>query len=444
MIRRRLGIVLTVVLVGGLTGAAPSLAAGLPPGKLALSPAVGRIQRDLAASYHWTTVLLRNGSARGSLAAGNPIVAFTVRARGDQCGGSPLMRLIVDGRAVRTWSVPATRYASYRTSGLWRSGTHSVAVTFLNDRYLRGRCDRNVRVDRVTATVSTNPFLGRHGYLDPNSAAAVAARTASPADAALLHKIADHPQANWLGDWNPTATVAEEVRGWLRAQTAAGALPVLVLYAIPHRDCGSYSAGGLPDATAYDAWLNQIALGIGATRAVVILEPDALPGEDCLTSAQRTEREQILSRAVTRLDRQPGVTVYLDAGNETWHPASVMATRLRAANVSHARGFSLNVSNFYPTASEEHYGDEIVAALGGTARFVVDTARNGRGSNGQWCNPDGRGLGVPWTTSTGDPRTDALIWVKAPGESDGTCNGGPPAGVFWLDYALMLARNAAF
>jgi endoglucanase len=39
---------------------------------------------------------------------------------------------------------------------------------------------------------------------------------------------------------------------------------------------------------------------------------------------------------------------------------------------------------------------------------------------------------------------DAYLWLKKPGESDGTCNGGPKAGEFWLDRALELARNAEF
>jgi len=32
--------------------------------------------------------------------------------------------------------------------------------------------------------------------------------------------------------------------------------------------------------------------------------------------------------------------------------------------------------------------------------------------------------------------------VKHPGESDGTCNGGPTAGTFWTDYAIGLAQRA--
>ena len=40
------------------------------------------------------------------------------------------------------------------------------------------------------------------------------------------------------------------------------------------------------------------------------------------------------------------------------------------------------------------------------------------------------------TAQTGDPLVDALLWIKRPGESDGACNGGPPAGTWWPEDAL--------
>ena len=74
--------------------------------------------------------------------------------------------------------------------------------------------------------------------------------------------------------------------------------------------------------------------------------------------------------------------------------------------------------------------------------FVIDTSRNGNGSNGEWCNPRGRAIGSRPTTATGNNLVDAYLWIKVPGESDGYCNGGPSAGTFWPEYALELVRNA--
>ena len=94
--------------------------------------------------------------------------------------------------------------------------------------------------------------------------------------------------------------------------------------------------------------------------------------------------------------------------------------------------------------------DAIALALGG-ARFVIDTSRNGAGRypdpqvNGapSWCNPPGRALGQPPTTQTGLRDVDAFLWIKGPGDSDGSCRPGEPAaGHWWPDYALELARSS--
>ena len=149
----------------------------------------------------------------------------------------------------------------------------------------------------------------------------------------------------------------------------------------------------------------------------------------------------MIRRAVGQLVRSPKIAVYIDAGNSRWQPPQVMASLLLAAGVSEARGFSLNVSNFDSTAAEESYGDKISALVPG-AHYVIDTSRNGAAAAKTWCNPPGQALGVPPTVSTGDPLVDALLWIKLPGTSDGPCHGGPPAGTFWLPYALRLAANA--
>jgi endoglucanase len=122
-----------------------------------------------------------------------------------------------------------------------------------------------------------------------------------------------------------------------------------------------------------------------------------------------------------------------------------MATRLKSAGVAGARGFFLNVSNFRTTAGELSYGDQLSALIGGK-HYVVDTSRNGLGptADSQWCNPAGRALGNRATTATGDALADAFFWIKRPGESDGTCNGGPAAGQWWAGYALGLAQRAAY
>ncbi|MET0401763.1 MAG: glycoside hydrolase family 6 protein, partial [Cystobacter sp.] len=77
---------------------------------------------------------------------------------------------------------------------------------------------------------------------------------------------------------------------------------------------------------------------------------------------------------------------------------------------------------------------------GYTRPFVVDTSRNGNGSNGEWCNPAGRKLGTPPQVGGG---ADLLLWVKVPGDSDGACGIAPNtvAGQFSPDIAWRLIQG---
>jgi endoglucanase len=289
-----------------------------------------------------------------------------------------------------------------------------------------------------------NPLDGLPLYVDPATPAAERARSwqsSRPADAALMAKIASNPVARWFGNWN--ADVRADADRYVAAAADAGAMPVLVAYNIPQRDCGSYSAGGSNSADAYKRWVRSLAEGIGDREAAVILEPDALPQMDCLSAADQETRVSLISYAVETLKAKEGVAVYVDAGNSGWKSADDIAARLRKASIAKADGFSLNVSGFVSTEESARYGEEVSGKAGG-ARFVIDTSRNGNGSTAEWCNPSGRALGQKPTTATGSALADAYLWVKVPGESDGTCNGGPSAGTFWDDYALGLARLASW
>jgi endoglucanase len=112
---------------------------------------------------------------------------------------------------------------------------------------------------------------------------------------------------------------------------------------------------------------------------------------------------------------------------------------------------------------------DYAAAPYGQPADVVTTLQNGA-----WCNPRGAGAGERPTTRTASPLVDAYLWIKIPGESDGTCDaaGGarawdytaynpwnltadqqqtfdplwgrtdPAAGEWFGEQALELARNA--
>jgi len=272
------------------------------------------------------------------------------------------------------------------------------------------------------------------------------AREGRSAEAAEIEKVASQPTAEWFGNWSyGHGSTAGDVNWWVSAAGAEHTLPVIVAYDMPWRDCGRYSSGGASSVAAYRQFIDELSSGIAGRKTVVILEPDALAELECLSAEQQASYYSLLSYAVATLASSPAVSVYLDAGNAGWQPAATMAERLRKADVAGARGFSLNVSNFDSSANESAYGEAIDADLGDSAHFIVDTSRNGQGAapGGEWCNPPGRGLGTPSTSATGNPLIDAYFWIKQPGESDGTCNGGPAAGEWWPEYALGLAQRAA-
>ncbi|MFJ6694938.1 glycoside hydrolase family 6 protein [Streptomyces sp. NPDC091272] len=278
-------------------------------------------------------------------------------------------------------------------------------------------------------------------YVDPNSSPALWA-AANPGDGrapAIRDNIATKPMARWFGNWS--GTIGTATGAYVGAADAQDKLPVLVAYNIPNRDiCGGQSGGGAGSVNAYNEWIAAFADGIGARPSVVILEPDSLGDTSCMTAAQITERNALLNNAITQFNaKAPNTWVYLDAGNPAWRSATEMAASLNAAGLSRTRGFSLNVSNHFSTAQNITYADAVNAALrstgGYTKPFVVDTSRNGNGSNNaEWCNSAGRRIGA--TTQQGGG-AEMLLWVKTPGESDGNCGvgAGSVAGQFLPEVA---------
>ncbi len=123
----------------------------------------------------------------------------------------------------------------------------------------------------VRLAADANPLAGLPFYVNPSSKARNAANGVNP-PSAELNAIADTPTAYWMDNLSTPAVDAK----YIAAAQAAGTMPVLALYGIPHRDCGSFAAGGFGSAGAYKGWIDGVAGAIGAGPATVILEPDAL------------------------------------------------------------------------------------------------------------------------------------------------------------------------
>ncbi|MEY2848689.1 MAG: hypothetical protein RI885_1354 [Actinomycetota bacterium] len=259
------------------------------------------------------------------------------------------------------------------------------------------------------------------------------------AEAAEMRRISGQPTAIWIGDWFAEPLLGSVLRRHVAAAAAQKKTMVFATYAIPDRDCGGYSAGGL-SPSAYLEWNRSVAKALAGTRAVVIVEPDGLAmlgSEKC--AGVRATRPALMAQAVDIL-ASAGLTVYLDAGTSGWREPTVMAGLLRSAGVDKARGFATNVSNYKRVDAERAYANAVSSLVGGK-HFVIDVSRNGAGWRGDWCNPPGAALGQNPHVTYGTTKLDALLWVKHPGSSDGPCNGGPAAGTWFESYAFELVRN---
>ena len=245
----------------------------------------------------------------------------------------------------------------------------------------------------------------------------------------IRDRIATQPSALWL-------TGAESYANLSRAVSQAagndGTL-TLTLYNIPGRNDGlSDPTSTTPDA--YRAFIDWVVTTIGTTRAVVVVEPDALWFVDRQTppgTQAYTDRMAVLNHVVDAFrTKAPRSAVYLEAGTSSQSVTPVrMAQLLQAAGVSRAAGFAVNVSSFGPDAPITAWAQGIRSGLAGLGQpdvhYVVDTSRNGNPSwDYTWCNPDGRRIGFLPGVTSGANGLDANLWIKQPGTSDGSCGNG--------------------
>lgn len=354
--------------------------------------------------------------------------------------GYPHKEVSVD---VSNWKWRAT--GAYEVTFVVKRGTTTVATTSVSLYTGPATIPQAVISTSTTASIITKPPVTKPQtalYMNPESDAAASARAwqySRPEDARRMAQLVAQPTALWLGNWNKN--VEQDVQTVIKK--ASSSIPVFVAYNIPLRDySGGYSSGGIDTAAAYTNWITMIARGIGSASAIVILEPDALADIGNLPVNEQQKRYTLLAAAVKKLKENSNTRVYLDAGHAGWIDGSEMAERLKKAGVSQADGFSLNVSNYQPNDQIIRYGTALSEKLAGK-HFVIDTSRNGNGAgDGQWCNLPTASIGRSPTLDTGITLVDAFLWVKVPGQSDGTCNGGPSAGVWWPEMALSLVTQA--
>lgn len=121
------------------------------------------IVTDSAASGGKAVKLSNSNAITGTLSATDTINSLVLKARGDQCFGSPAITVSVDGKNVLTANLSSTSWTNYTLTANFASGNHAVSVSFTNPYTKQNKnrvmCVRAAVVDVLTAfhDVTTPP-----------------------------------------------------------------------------------------------------------------------------------------------------------------------------------------------------------------------------------------------------------------------------------------------
>jgi endoglucanase len=317
---------------------------------------------------------------------------------------------------------------------------------------------------RGVAVGSPNPLVGARYFLDPEEPAYRAWRflrkRGRSGSANRIWRLAREPRFRWFGRFTKP-NMPRRIRQYLaRARCLQpGSIPLMAVLRAEANQCRrGYLGGGLREDRATRRWYRKFAAAVGDRRVVIGFEPDSVGTLGCQARHRRDDRIRLLRYGVDVLSQLPNATIYLEATASDWEPAGRVARILRRMGIHKVRGFMLNVTHHDWTRANVRFGLDVSRQVGGKP-FVINTSFNGRGPVhvrirvgprrrgirriNVWCNPLRRGMGPAPTTATANPKVDAYLYINRPGYSAGSCNGGPlPVGTWWLDRALMYARNA--
>jgi endoglucanase len=280
----------------------------------------------------------------------------------------------------------------------------------------------------------------------------------------LLEKIASQPEVNrfsmYSGGGGPGA-IYGQVHKILCRNLAAdpGSVPIFTTFFLYQAGYCESASQILANRPTFERQVNEVAQGIDRRPAVMLLELDAVGASRCMQGTGALPYwEGDIRYEVDTLAALPHTIVYVEGGYADGNPPGYTASVLRTVDIGKIRGFFTNDTHEDWTIDEVRWSQRVSRLVGGT-HFIVNTATNGHGplvprnrvryGNEILCNPPGRGIGPPPTTTPIDPRShrllsgaDAFLWTAPPGNSSGSCGGGPPAGTFWTAKALALSARA--
>ncbi|QRV95364.1 glycoside hydrolase family 6 protein [Ceratobasidium sp. AG-Ba] len=305
-----------------------------------------------------------------------------------------------------------------------------------------------------------NPYAGKVFYANTVYRAKVQAEynklisEGNSALAAKVAKVGDISTGIWIADRASVSSISTYLQDALNVQNQSGKKQVvpLVVYDLPDRDCsGGASAGEFSSANGgeakYQEYIQAVYAQFKAFPSITLavsLEPDSIGNmvsnqgiPFCATAAPVQKRG--LAYAISVLGTLPNVNLYLDGAHATWlgWPDSLGPTAKVLGDIYAAakqlnpnaivRGVGTDVSNYNGLDQEVTYHTDLapyLTAVGYPAHFIVDQGRSGNQnitrSGEDWCNLKFAGLGPRPSANTPSSIVDAILWVKPPGESDGS------------------------
>jgi endoglucanase len=276
-------------------------------------------------------------------------------------------------------------------------------------------------------------------------------------EAKLLTKIANEPEANRFSLYSAgggPGAIYGQVHKIVCDNMAAdpGSIPIFTTFFLYQAGYCETKQKILAHRHIFERQINEMARGIANRPAVMLLELDAVGASKCmqLNGALRYW-EADMRYEINKLAALPHTVIYMEGGYADGNSPAYTARVLNAVGVRKIRGFWTNDTHEDWTINEVHWGERVSRLTHG-AHFIVNTANNGRGplvpphrvhhGNEVLCNAPNRGLGPRPQVSPGSADVDAFLWTAPPGNSSGTCGGGPAAGTFWVTKAESLASLA--
>jgi Glycosyl hydrolases family 6 len=283
-------------------------------------------------------------------------------------------------------------------------------------------------------------------------------------EVALLEKIAVEPDANrfslYSGGGGPGAIFGQVQKIFCHNLTAdPGTIPIITTYFLYQAGYCESKSEILDHRGTFERQVDEMADGIARRPAVMLLELDAIGASKCMQDTGALPYwEADIRYEIQKVSALPHTVVYIEGGYADSNSPRYTAKVLNAVGVDKIRGFWTNDTHDDWTINEIRWGEKVSRLTHG-AHFIVNTATDGQGplvpanrvkdGNEVLCNPPGRGIGPLPTANPIDPRSgrpfadvDAFLWTAPPGNSSGTCNGGPPSGTFWVAKALGMSALA--